>query len=122
MNQETESSTVEDKDARTWAMICHLSALTGYVLPFGNIIGPLIVWLIKKDEYAFVDAQGKEAINFQITVTIACIISIVLIFILIGFVLLGIVAVYALVMMIVAAVKANEGVNYQYPYVIRLLK
>ena len=51
-------------------MLCHLSSLAGSVIPFGNIVGPLVVWLIKKDEYAFVDDQGKESLNFQISITI----------------------------------------------------
>jgi len=55
------------KDDRTWAMLCHLSGLAGYVVPFGNIFGPLIIWLIKRDQSWFVDDQGKEALNFQIS-------------------------------------------------------
>ncbi len=123
MNQEIENNdSSPDKDARNWAMICHISALAGYFFPFGNILGPLIVWAIKKDEYAFVDVQGKEAINFQLSVTIAYVISIILCFIVIGFFLLGIVAVYSLVMMIIAAIKTNDGVDFRYPHVIRFLK
>ena len=58
-------------DERTWAMFCHLSGFLGYfvVVPFASIIGPLVVWLLKKDASAFVDAHGKEAINFQITMS-----------------------------------------------------
>ena len=57
-------------DERMWGMLCHLSTFAGYLVPFGNISGPLIVWLVKKDEYAFVDDQGKESLNFQISITI----------------------------------------------------
>ncbi|MBM2830869.1 MAG: orotate phosphoribosyltransferase [Gammaproteobacteria bacterium] len=70
----------------------------------------------------FVDDQGKEALNFQITMLIAFIISFVLMFILIGFVLMGVVAVFDIVMLIIASIKANEGVRYRYPYAIRLIK
>ena len=123
MNEEAENNDNSvDKDARTWALICHLSALAGYVIPFGNILGPLVVWMVKKDSHAFVDEQGKEAVNFQITVTLAVVVSVILIFVLIGFFLLAIVAVYALVMMIIAAMKVNEGENYRYPYTLRLIK
>ena len=111
------------KDERTWAMLSHLSALVGYaVIPFGNILAPLIIWLIKKDQSWFVDDQAKEALNFQISVTIYAAISAVLIIILIGFVLLGILYVLGIVLSIVAAVKANDGVQYRYPLTIRLVK
>ena len=95
MNQELENSEGRiEKDARTWAMVCHLSALSGYFIPLGNILGPLIVWAIKKDEFAFVEAQGKEAINFQLSMTVAYLISIVLCLVFIGFILLGALTIY----------------------------
>ena len=68
-----------NKDDRTWAMLCHLSALAGFVVPFGSIIGPLIVWLIKKDEMPIVDEHGKKALNFQITMAIAYLVCFLLI-------------------------------------------
>ena len=123
MNQEVESSeNSPDKDARNWAMICHLSALSGYFIPLGNLLGPLIIWAIKKDEFAFVDQQGKEAINFQLSMTIAYLVSCVLIILVIGIFLLGILAVYALVMIIIASIKSNDGIDFRYPYVIRFVK
>jgi uncharacterized Tic20 family protein len=73
-----------DKDARTWATICHLSALIMLVgVPLGNILGPLVVWLAKRQESEFVDDQGKEALNFQITFTLCEIVLFILIFILV---------------------------------------
>ena len=54
------------KDEKTWAMLCHLSAVAGFVIPFGSILGPLVVWLIKKDEMPIVDLHGKKSLNFQI--------------------------------------------------------
>ena len=62
---------VVNKDDRTWAMLCHLSALAGFIIPFGSVLGPLIIWLIKKDEMPIVDVHGKKALNFQITMAIA---------------------------------------------------
>lgn len=109
-------------DERTWGMLAHLSALAGFVIPFGNIIGPLIVWLIKKDEMPFVDDQGKESLNFQITVIIAVFICIVLMFLLIGFLLLPIVGIAALIFIILAAVRTNQGEAYRYPFALRLIK
>ena len=109
------------QDERTWGMLCHLSALAGYIIPFGNIVGPLVVWLIKKDEMPFVEDQGKEALNFQISVTIYVIVSIVLVFVLIGIVLLIAVGIFSLVVLIIAAIKANQGEAYRYPLCIRFI-
>lgn len=103
-------------------MFCHLSALAGFIIPFGNIIGPLILWQMKKTESAFIDDQGKEALNFQITITIAAIVSAILIVVLIGAFLLPAVGLIALVFTIIGAIKANEGVTYRYPFAIRLVK
>ncbi len=109
------------KDERMWAMLCHLLALAGYIIPFGNVIGPLVVWLIKKEESEFVNDQGKEAVNFQISMTIYIIISAFLAIILIGIPLLIGLAIFDLIMIIVAAIKANDGVKYRYPLTIRLV-
>lgn len=111
-----------DKDARTWGMLCHLSAFAGLIIPFGGIIAPLIIWLIKKDEMAFVNDQGKESINFQITIFIAAVICGILMFVGIGFLLIFALAIYALIMIIIASIKANEGTYYRYPYALRLIK
>src|SRR5687767_11747875 len=74
-----------EQQSRLWGMLCHLSALAGFVVPFfGCIIGPLVVWLIKKDEFPFVNDQGKESLNFQISMTIYCAIAFIMSFVLIG--------------------------------------
>jgi uncharacterized Tic20 family protein len=109
-------------EQRQWAMFAHLSALIGLIVPFGNVLGPLVIWLVQKDKMAFVDDQGKEALNFQITVFGAALISAFLMFILIGFLLIFVVGLGALVLTIIAAIKANEGVAYRYPLTIRLIK
>ena len=110
------------KDERLWGLFCHLSSLIGFLIPFGNIIGPLVVWLIKKDTMPFVDDQGREALNFQISITIYVIASIVLIFVIIGIPLLIVVGFFDLIMTVIAAVKANDGVRYRYPLTIRFIK
>ena len=111
-----------DKDARTFGMLTHLLSLAGLVIPLGNIIGPLVIWLMKKDTHPFVDDQGKESLNFQITVTIALFVAALTICIGIGFFLLPIIGIVALVFAIIAALKANEGVAYRYPFNIRFIK
>ena len=75
------------RDARKWAMFCHFSAFLGMWFPFGSLIGPLILWQVKRERDPFIDDQGKEAMNFQITVAIASAICYVLMFVLIGFAL-----------------------------------
>ena len=109
-------------EERQWAMLTHLSALIGIIIPFGNVIAPLVMWQIKKNEMPFVDDQGKEAVNFQITILIAAIVCFILMLLLIGFVLIFVLGLYALVFTIIAGVKANEGVHYRYPATIRLIK
>jgi uncharacterized Tic20 family protein len=104
-----------------WAMFCHLSGLAGYVFPFGNIIAPLVIWILKKEEFPLVNDQGKEAINFQISMTIYIIAAIILIFLIIGIPLLIILGLFDLLMIIIASIKANEGVEYRYPLTIRFL-
>lgn len=110
------------QEARQWAMFCHFAAFIGLVFPFGSLLGPLIVWQLKRESDPFVDAQGKEALNFQITVTIAMVISIILMVVIIGGILAPIVGIINLVFCIIAAVKANNGEAYRYPFTLRLIK
>lgn len=109
-------------EERQWALFAHLSALVGYIIPFGSIIGPLVIWQIKKNEMPFVDDQGKEALNFQITVAIIAIICLVLVLILIGILLLWALALANLVFIIIAALAANNGQAYRYPFAFRFIK
>ncbi|MBN1999574.1 DUF4870 domain-containing protein [candidate division KSB1 bacterium] len=108
-------------DEKMWAMLCHLSALAGFIIPFGNIIGPLIIWTLKKDEFPLVNDQGKEALNFQISILIYIFVSVILVFVAIGILALIAVACFSLVMTVIAGIKANEGVKYRYPLTIRFL-
>jgi len=114
-----------NKDARMWAMFCHLSALSGFlpIVPaVGAIIGPLIIWQVKKNEFAFVDEQGKEAVNFQISMLIYAAVAALLIFACVGAVLLPAVIVVDIVFLVIAAIKANKGEHYRYPLCIRFIK
>lgn len=118
---------------RQWALFAHLSALlgcllTGHWFGWGCFIGPLIIWLIKKDTMPFVDDQGKEALNFNITLALIGVALLLLTIITFGigiFIALPIgviVGIAWLVLIIIAAVKANEGVRYRYPFALRLVK
>ncbi|MBN8769723.1 MAG: DUF4870 domain-containing protein [Stenotrophomonas nitritireducens] len=103
-------------------MFAHLAALAGIVIPLGNLLGPLIVWLVKKDTMPFVADQGREALNFNITVFIAAFVSGILTLVLIGFLLLIFVGIAWLVLTILAALAANKGEAYRYPFTLRLIK
>jgi uncharacterized protein len=124
---------VPSAEEKQWALFAHLSALIGAMLTglwfgFGCFLGPLVIWLIKKDTMPFVNDQGKEALNFNITLAIVCIALLVLtvmtlgIGILITFPVGVVVGVGWLVLTIIAAIKASEGVAYRYPISLRLIK
>lgn len=106
------------QDDRTMAMIGHLSGIVA------GFIGPLIIWLINKDktDKGWLNDQAKEALNFQITIFIAYIVAGLLTIVLIGMLLIPVILIANLVLCIMAGMKANEGVDYRYPFAIRLIK
>ena len=110
-----------DKDAKMWAMLVHISALVAYFIAV-PILGPLIIWLMKKNEMPFVDDQGKEALNFHITLYIVLALAAMTFCIGIGLIVFPIVVVGSVVLIIIAAVKANDGIAYRYPFTLRLIK
>jgi len=122
MTEDLEPVITPDKDARQWAMFCHFAAFLGMIFPFGNLLGPLIVWQLKRETAAFVDDQGKEALNFQITVALAMLVCFLLMFVFIGIILIWVVGIAALVLTIIAGIKANEGKAYRYPFCWRPVK
>ncbi|MGV3629435.1 MAG: DUF4870 domain-containing protein [Betaproteobacteria bacterium] len=103
-------------DDRNLAMLAHLLGIVS------GFVGALIIWLIKKDQSDFIDEQGKEALNFQITVMIAFVGSWILMFVLIGMLLMPLILIGNLVFCILAAVAVSKGEHYKYPLAIRLLK
>jgi hypothetical protein len=121
-------------EERKWAMFAHLSALAGALLTtgwggsVGFFIGPLVIWLLKREEMPFVADQGKEALNFAITVSIACFALLLLTILSLGIgalltvPLFFVIGIGSLVMVVIAAIKANEGVPYRYPFTLRLVK
>ncbi|KRP36975.1 MAG: hypothetical protein ABS34_05020 [Opitutaceae bacterium BACL24 MAG-120322-bin51] len=104
-------------------MLCHLLSLTQLLgVPLGNILGPLIVWLIKRDEDPFVDLCGKESLNFQISMTIYMVIAGILILLFVGLFMIPILMILNIVYTIIAAIKASQGSSYTYPLTIRFIK
>jgi uncharacterized Tic20 family protein len=117
-----ETST-SSRDVRTWNVLCHATALAGFFVPWaGHILGPLIVWLAKRSDSPEIDENGKESLNFQISMLIYNVIAGVLCLVLIGFLLLAILHILNLVLVIVASIQTSEGKFYRYPMTIRLIK
>ena len=112
----------QNKEVRQWAMLCHFAAFLGLVFPFGSVLGPLILWQVKKDMDPLIDDQGKEALNFQLTVASAWLVCFVLGFVVIGFLLMVVLVIAALILTIIGGVKANKGIAYRYPLTWRLIK
>lgn len=109
-------------EERLWATLAHLSGLAGWVIPLGNVVAPLLIWLWQREKSVLVEDQAKEALNFQLTVTLAATASFVLMYVLIGFLLIVIVGLFALVMMVIAAIKANRARFYRYPLTFRFVR
>lgn len=109
-------------EVRQGAMLCHLAAFLGFVFPFGSVIGPLILWQMKREVDPFIDDQGKEALNFQITVAIAWMVCFVLAFAIIGLFLMTALVIATVVLTIIGSIKANKGIAYRYPFAWRLVK
>jgi len=103
-------------------MLCHLLAFAGLVIPLGSIVGPLVVWLLKREDHPFIDDQGRESLNFQISMLIYTIVAAILVFVLIGVLLLLALFVFWFVMVIIASINANSGVAYRYPLNLRLIR
>lgn len=127
------TGSMPSRDERQWAMFAHLSALAGglvssWVGGIGVFIGPLVIWLMKREEMPFVEDQGKEALNFNITFAIlaAILFLIGIVTLGIGFILtlpiLAIAGIAWLILTVIAAIKSNEGTAYRYPFSIRLIK
>lgn len=142
---------MKQNQENTNAFLIHISAFGGFFFPFGNIITPLIVWQTLKDRSVFLDEQGKEAVNFNISYTLyALLISFIFIPFAIGnFMnhrrlhwewnffefdfsnfyglislgsLAGLIYIVGVILVIIAAMKAKEGENYKYPLTIKFIK
>jgi len=115
-----------ESSVRMWNMLCHLSALSAVIgVPFGNILGPLVVWQIKKNEYPSVDIHGKAALNFQITVTLAALVvggSMFFCLFILAVPALMLIGLAGLVFAIIAGIKANNGEEFKYPWSLELIK
>jgi uncharacterized protein len=110
------------ENERTWGMLAHLSAFIGLVIPLiGSVLGPLAVWIARRDTSAFVAGHAREALNFNITVLLAAIACVLLMLVFVGFLLGTALFVAWLVMTLIAAIKASEGETYRYPISLRFV-
>ena len=112
----------DEKTENTWAMLCHLSTFSGFFIPLGNVVAPLILWSLQKYDYALVDDQGKEALNFQISIVIYFLVSAVFSLILIGLLIMLVLVVFDIIVTIAASISASDGKQYRYPLNLRLIK
>ena len=112
------AAVVVPKEALTWGMLCHLSALAWF-LPFGHVLGPLMVWLLKKEDHPFIDEQGKESLNFQISMTIYALLAAITV---IGLPIAAIIFVADVALTIVASIRTSNAEPYRYPLTLRLVR
>ena len=118
----TSTSPSTSSSVRTWCMLAHASALVGFLVPVaGHLVGPLIVWLAKRQDSPEIDAHGKELMNFQISMLIWNCIAAILILVLIGIPLLILLHILNIIFVIVASIQASEGKLYRYPLTLRLI-
>lgn len=117
-----EETKVLSESERNWAMLCHLSAFAGFFFPFGGVIGPLIFWLSRKEESAWIDGNGKAAMNFNLSILLYCILIIPLCFIIVGFFLIGILMTIKVICVIIASINSAKGERFRYPLAIPFIQ
>jgi len=121
--QEKPPVEIDSGQQKLWNTLCHLTALSAFIgVPFGNILGPLVIWLLKRNDLPSVESHGKEALNFQISMTIYFLVASPLILIVIGIPIMIGLGIADLVLTIIASVKANNDEPYSYPITIRFIK
>ena len=117
------TTSISSSDVRIWSILCHASALLGVFLHFpGHLLGPLIVWLAKRDNSPEIDAHGKESLNFQISMLIYNGSAVVFCLVLVGFAFLAVLWVLNAVFVIIASIQASDGKFYRYPMTIRFIQ
>ena len=117
-----DQNTISSSEARTWSILVHVAALSGLLVPFGGVLGPFLVWIIKRPESAAVDRHGKAALNFQISMLIYVFVSVLLVFVAIGILLLIMLGIFWFVMVLVATIRAADDRDPGYVLSIEFLK
>ena len=117
-----EENKILSETERNWAMLCHLSAFAGFFFPFGGIIGPLICWLSRKDESEWVNLNGKNSLNFQLSVLLYIVLAVPLCLIIIGIPIIITLITLKIICIIIASVKAAKGELFRYPLLIPFIQ
>ncbi len=117
-----EENRVLSETERNWSMLCHLSAFAGFFFPFGGIIGPLICWLSRRDESPWVNINGRNALNFQLSMLMYMVLTIPLCFIIIGFPIIAFLVILKVICIIIGSIKASKGELFRYPVVIPFIQ
>jgi uncharacterized Tic20 family protein len=107
---------------RNWSMFCHLSAFAGFFVPFGGVIGPLVIWLTKRDDSTWINENGKASLNFQLSMLLYMMLVVPLCFILVGIPLLMVLGALKIVFIIIASVRASKGEEFKYPLAIPFIQ
>jgi uncharacterized protein len=117
-----ENRVVLSETERNWSMLCHLSAFAGFFFPFGAVIGPLICWMSRRDDSAWVNINGRNALNFQLSLLLYMVLAVPLCFIIIGFPIIGFLVTLKVICIIIASIKASKGELFRYPIVIPFIQ
>jgi uncharacterized protein len=107
---------------RNWSMLCHLSSFAGFFFPFGGVLGPLICWLSRKDDSQWVNVNGRNSLNFQLSVLLYMVLAIPLCFIIIGIPIIFVIGTLKVICVIIASIKASKGELFRYPLVIPFIQ
>jgi uncharacterized Tic20 family protein len=107
---------------RNWSMLCHLSALAGFFFPFGGVIGPLICWLSQRDESAWININGRNSLNFHLSMLLYITLAFPLCFILVGIPIVAALGMLKVICIIIASIKAPKGEIFRYPLAIPFIQ
>ena len=122
ISEHNQSPHLYSKEAGKWSLLLQLSVLSGFLIPFGGLIAPMVIWHTKKAEFDLVEVQGKEVLNLIITYAIAFVVSFVLSFIIIGILGFFLMGIHSIVVILIGCIRANERKFYRYPYIFRFIK
>jgi hypothetical protein len=118
-----EENKVLSESERNWSMLCHLSGLATFLpIPFGGVVGPLICWLSRRDDSAWVDENGKASLNFNLSILLYCILVAPLCAIFIGFLLIGMLMMLKMICIVIASTKSSRGERFKYPMAIPFIQ
>ncbi len=107
---------------RNWSMLCHLSSFAGFFFPFGGVLGPLICWLSRKDDSQWVNVNGRNSLNFQLSILLYIVLAIPLCFIIVGIPIIFVLGTLKVICVIIASIKASKGELFRYPLVIPFIQ